>query len=195
MLSLRIATPADGDALSEIYAYYVNTSAISYEYVAPTAEEFSHRIAHKLESYPYIAALLDGVPVGYAYASRFRERAAYDWCVELSVYVSRHCHARGIGTALYTALLELLRMQGVVAAYSAVTPPNDASFALHKRLGFEQVGYFHASGYKMGQWWDLCWFEKLLCPLTDRHDPIIPFPRLDKAAVEQVLNDSLTKRN
>ena len=106
MLTLRVATPADGAVLSEIYAYYVNTSAISYEYVAPDAKEFAERIAHKLEKYPYIVAELDGKPVGYAYASEFRERAAYAWCVELSVYVDRSCRGRGVGSTLYTALLD-----------------------------------------------------------------------------------------
>ncbi len=187
MLTLRIATPRDGDVLSEIYAYYVDTSSISYEYVAPTVEEFAARIAHKLEKYPYIVALLDGEPVGYAYASEYRERAAYGWCVELSVYVSRHCTGRGVGTALYTALLELLRLQNIVIAYSAITLPNDASIALHEKMGFRPAGRFHASGYKMGQWWELAWYEKQLNPLICPPPDVIPFPQLDTETVNSVL--------
>lgn len=190
MLTLRVASPEDGAVLSEIYAYYVDTSAISYEYVAPTAAEFSERISHKLEKYPFIVAELDGVPVGYAYASEYRERAAYDWCVELSVYVSRHCTSRGVGTALYTALPELLRLQNVVSAYSAITIPNDASIALHEKMGFSFVGKFHASGYKMGKWWELCWYEKQLNPLVSDPPAVIPFPQLDAQAVQTILKNA-----
>lgn len=187
MLTLRIASPADGAALSEIYAYYVNTSAISYEYIAPTAAEFSERISHKTQKYPYIVALLDGEPVGYAYASEYRERAAYGWCVELSVYVSRHSVGHGIGTALYTALLELLRLQNIVVAYSAITLPNDASIALHEKMGFTLAGRFHASGYKMGNWWELAWYEKQLNPLLCPPPAVIPFPCLAVETVNSVL--------
>ncbi len=190
MLTLRIATPEDGAPLSEIYAYYVNTSAISYEYVAPTAAEFSERITHKLEKYPYIVAELDGRPVGYAYASEFRERAAYAWCAELSVYISRDCRGSGVGTALYTALLELLRLQGVVTVYSAITPPNDASIALHEKMGFDFAGRFHGSGFKMGKWWELVWYEKILNPMDAAPAPVTPFPALDGETVAQVLRSS-----
>ena len=190
MLTLRVATPEDGAILSDIYAHYVNTSAISYEYIAPDAAEFSARISHKLEKYPYIVAELDGVPVGYAYASEFRERAAYAWCVELSVYVSRDVTGHGVGTALYSALLQLLRLQNVVTAYSAITPPNDASVALHEKMGFDFAGKFHASGYKMGKWWDLLWYEKVLNPLTEDPPAVIPFPRLNPDTVASVLKNA-----
>lgn len=193
MLTLRVATPEDGTVLSEIYAHYVNTSAISYEYIAPDAAEFSARIAHKLEKYPYIVAELDGTPVGYAYASEFRERAAYAWCVELSVYVRDGVTGQGVGTALYTALLQLLRLQGVVTAYSAITPPNDASIALHEKMGFTQVGRFHGSGFKLGQWWELVWYEKLLNSLDSAPAPVIPFPTLDAPAVDGILRQSERK--
>ena len=185
-LTLRVATPEDGAVLSDIYAHYVNTSAISYEYIAPDAAEFSARIAHKTQKYPYIVAELDGTPVGYAYASEFRERAAYAWCVELSVYVRDGVTGHGVGTALYTALLELLRLQNVVTAYSAITPPNDASVALHEKMGFDLAGKFHASGYKMGKWWDLLWYEKVLTPLTETPPAVIPFPHLDRNTVASV---------
>lgn len=193
MLTLRIASPHDAECLSQIYAYYVDTSSISYEYVAPTVEEFSSRISHKLEQYPYIVAELDGKPVGYAYASQYRERAAYGWCVELSVYVSRHCIGRGVGTALYTALLELLRLQNIVIAYSAITLPNDASIALHEKMGFTLAGRFHASGYKMGQWWELAWYQKQLNPMQCPPPAVIPFPQLDTEAVNSALK--LPERN
>ena len=189
-LTLRVATPEDGAVLSEIYAHYLNTSAISYEYIAPDAAEFSARIAHKMQKYPYIVAELDGTPVGYAYASEFRERAAYAWCVELSVYVRDGVTGHGVGTALYTALLEFLRLQNVVTAYSAITPPNDASVALHEKMGFDLAGKFHASGYKMGKWWDLLWYEKVLTPLTETPPAVIPFPHLDRNTVASVLKNA-----
>ena len=194
MLTLRVATPEDGALLSEIYAHYVNTSAISYEYIAPDAAEFSGRISHKLEKYPYIVAELDGTTVGYAYASEFRERAAYAWCVELSVYVRDGVTGQGVGTALYTALLDILRMQGVVTVYSAITPPNDASVALHEKMGFDLVGRFHGSGFKLGRWWELLWYEKLLSPLDSVPAPVTPFSALDSHAITDILRRSERKQ-
>ena len=108
MIKLRIADKNDAQQLAPIYAYYVENTAISFEYSAPTVEEFESRILHKLEKYPFIVAAENGRCIGYAYASQFRERESYDWSVELSVYVDKEHLKKGVGTRLYGALLELL---------------------------------------------------------------------------------------
>ena len=111
MITLRKATPNDGDSLAKIYQHYVEDTAVTFEYVAPTGKEFAERIAHKTEKYPFIVAEEDGRPVGYAYASEYRERAAYSWDVETSVYVDVDHRGRGIGKKLYAALEKLLKAQ------------------------------------------------------------------------------------
>ena len=147
-LRIRTATPEDAAKLAAIYAPYVENTSITFEYIVPAAEEFADRIRHTLTRYPYLVAELDGEPVGYAYASAFKSRAAYDWSVETSIYVSRDLRSSGVGSLLYEKLEEYL------------------------------VAHFHASGYKQDAWHDMIWMEKTLCPHTIPPKPFIPFPEL-----------------
>ena len=130
---IRTALPSDGAALAAIYAPYTET-AITYEYPAPTAEEFSARIAAISAHYPFIVCESDGRALGYAYSHRDRERAAYDWDTELSIYFDRAETGRGLGRPLYSALLDLLRLQGYVNIYGTVSAPNPASERLHEKM-------------------------------------------------------------
>ena len=147
-LRIRIATPEDAARLVAIYAPYVENTSITFEYIAPSAEEFADRIRHTLTRYPYLVAELDGEPAGYAYASAFKSRAAYDWSVETSIYVSRDLRSSGVGSLLY------------------------------EKHGYKTVAHFHASGYKQDAWHDMIWMEKTLCPHTIPPRPFIPFPEL-----------------
>jgi len=185
MVKLRIATKADGAALAAIYAYYVENTAITFEYVAPTAEEFGERIAHKLEKYPYIIAEENGRAVGYAYADMYRERAAFNWSCELSVYVDKSETGKGTGRRLYNALVELLRLQGFTSVVASITYPNEASVALHEKMGFSHLGTMHNIGFKFGRWYSLVWMEKHLCDHSNDAPPapVIPFPQLPKKAL------------
>ena len=169
MLTLRVATPEDGAILSDIYAHYVNTSAISYEYIAPDAAEFSTRISHKLEKYPYTVAELDGAPVGYAYACPLGSRPAFDWSVEAAIYIREDCKGMGIGKALYQKLETILKAMGirtVTAAVASVSHDDpyltDASIRFHLAMGYTPVGTFHNAGCKFGRWYDLTWLEKAI---------------------------------
>ena len=186
MIKLRIATKEDGAALAAIYAYYVENTAITFEYVAPSADEFGDRIAHKLEKYPYIVAEENGRAVGYAYADMYRERAAFNWSCELSVYVDKNETGKGIGKRLYGALEELLRLQGFVSVVASITYPNEASVSLHEKMGFTHLGTMHDIGYKLGRWLDLMWFEKRISDASSPM-PIIPFPKLDSEKITAVL--------
>lgn len=187
MIKLRIAAISDAKALSEIYGYYVKNTTVSFEYDAPDESEFASRIAEKLKKYPFIVAEEDGVIFGYAYASSFRDRAAYDWDAELSIYVSHGNYRRGIGKRLYSALLALLKLQHFANAYAVITCPNDPSVAFHEKLGFTLAGKFHKSGYKHGEWLDFVCYEKSFDhPVVPER--IIPFSALDKNDIEKILS-------
>jgi L-amino acid N-acyltransferase YncA len=159
---LRLATPADGDAIAAIYAPYVTETAISFELEPPSAEVMAGRIAAILERGPYIVAEVDGAVRAYAYAGRFRERAAYDWSCESTVYVDRTLHRSGLGRATMEAVLRVLRLQGFRLVIAGVTPPNPGSVGLHRALGFERVGTFENVGWKQGRWWGVEFFELAL---------------------------------
>lgn len=182
---IRTALPSDGAALAAIYAPYTET-AITYEYPAPTAEEFAGRIADISAEYPFIVCEDGGRPVGYAYAHRYRVRAAYDWDAELSVYFEHEHTGRGLGRGLYSALLDLLRLQGFVNIYGTVSAPNPASERLHESLGFTRVYTDVKTGWKFGKWHDLIYFRLQLRPYEDVPEPVTPFPELDSGAVREI---------
>jgi L-amino acid N-acyltransferase YncA len=174
MPQLREATQDDAAAIAAVYAPYCRTTPISFEIEAPSAEEIRERIAEVLPLYPWLVCEIEGRVVGYAYAARHRERAAYRWGVDVAVYLDGACHRRGIGRALYSALLQMLVAQGYYTAYAGVTLPNEASVGLHRAMGFEPVGVYHRVGYKMGAWHDVIWLEKFLQP--QQGEPSEPIP-------------------
>ncbi len=161
-LQIRTATEADAPLLLAIYRPYVETTAVSFETVAPTVDEFAARIARCVAGWQWLVAERDGRCVGYAYGGLHRERAAYRWSTEVSAYVDSDHHRQGIGRALYTRLLDELAQKGYCSAYAAVTVPNDGSVALHRGVGFEPIGVFRAVGRKFGRWHDVAWFQRFL---------------------------------
>jgi phosphinothricin acetyltransferase len=162
---LRHADPArDGAACAAIYAPYVTGSGVSFEDVAPTAQQFGDRIAATSARYPWLVLEDGGRVVGYAYASQHRARAAYRWAVDVAVYVDSGQHGRGAGRRLYEALLELLRRQRLRIACAGIALPNDASVGLHRALGFEHVGTYRDIGWKAGAWRDVSWWQLQLAP-------------------------------
>ncbi|MBQ7292711.1 MAG: N-acetyltransferase [Clostridia bacterium] len=187
MINLRIATTLDGEVLSEIYRYYVTDTTVTFEYVPPSVEAFSSKIVHRLKKYPYIVAEENGKPVGYAFASQFRERAAYGWDAELSIYVSSDKHRTGVGKRLYSALIELLRIQNFANLYAWIIDPNPVSVAFHESMGFEKICNIKAAGYKHGEWHDVGLYQIRISDMSEPK-PIIPFPELDKNLVENILN-------
>lgn len=188
MITLHTVTPADAPEIARIYAPYVETTTVTFEYVPPTAEEFTRRICHTLPQYPYLKAVEDGRTIGYAYASSLHSRAAYQWATELSVYLDRNCTGRGVGKALYKALMELLLRQGYVVAYGCIALPNEPSIALHQKLGFTLSGTWERSGYKFGKWLDVVWLQKFLCPLPSSPKEPTAFSQLPPEEVPQILS-------
>ncbi|MCM1054969.1 MAG: GNAT family N-acetyltransferase [Bacteroides sp.] len=166
---IRDAAPEDAGRLLEIYAYYVENTAISFEYEVPSYDEFRARIVNTLKRYPYIAAEKDGRTVGYAYAGPFVGRAACDRSCELTVYVDRAARKRGIGRLLYEAIEDRLKKAGMLNLYAAVAYPhiedeylNKNSAEFHEHMGFVKVAEFHSCAYKFGRWYDLIWLEKII---------------------------------
>ena len=134
-MEIRLAKPSDARSLLDIYAPYVENTAITFEYEVPTVEDFTIRIEKTLEKYPYLVAEDDGVVLGYAYASTYYARAAYYWAVELSVYVSQDARGQGVGTKLYDALEDLLDQMGYMHFLACISLPNESSLALHRKRG------------------------------------------------------------
>jgi phosphinothricin acetyltransferase len=162
---IRMATQADAEAIAGIYGPVVAATAISFETEPPSPAELARRIATVTRFAPWLIAEDAGQTLGYAYASRHHERAAYGWSVDVSVYIAEAQRRRGIGRALYTSLLALLGLQGFYAAHAGITLPNPASVALHERFGFRPVGVYSAVGFKMGAWHDVGWWQ---LPLRER---------------------------
>jgi L-amino acid N-acyltransferase YncA len=167
----RPATIADAAAISDIYAPIVRDTVISFEAESPGAEEIGRRMTAGPLRLPWLVAETPEGVTGYAYAAPFRSRAAYQWSVETSVYLSDAARGRGIGRCLYEHLLSELCELGYVNAYAGIALPNEASVRLHEVVGFTPIGAFPAAGHKHGRWVDVGWWVRALRP-----PPGIPSP-------------------
>lgn len=174
MIAIRPATPDDATAIAAIYAPYVLSGTVSFETEAPGADVICQRMASSDGLYPWIVAT-NGDPegggvLGYAYASKFRERPAYRYVVETSIYMSGPTQGQGAGRLLYEALIDTLRAQGFTQAISVLSMPNDASIRLHESVGFHRAGLYREIGYKQGRWVDVGFWQ---CELNDSVVPPI----------------------
>ena len=168
-ITIRSASPDDAERLLPIYRPYVTDTAITFEYDVPDAEEFRKRIERNLDNgYPYLVLEQDGRAAGYAYASRFRERKAYDYCAEISIYLDRDARHRGLGRLLYERLEAALRKSGIRDLIAVITVPSEEpdpylptdSPRFHRSCGFSDAGCLHRCGYKFGRWYHVCFMEK-----------------------------------
>lgn len=160
--SIRLAMLSDSEAILNIYAPYVKDTAISFETEIPDVYEFSRRIENILKQYPYLVYQIGDEIAGYAYASKHRERAAYQYDVDVSVYVLQKYHGSRIAFKLYNCLFKILKELGYYNAYAAYTVPNEKSEKFHNKFGFNIIGTHHKTGYKFGKWHDVVWFEKTI---------------------------------
>jgi L-amino acid N-acyltransferase YncA len=161
-ITIRTATTADAAACVAIYGPLVESTAVSFETVVPTAEEFAARIQNSLSRWTWLIAEKDGRCIGYAYGHSHRERAAYQWSVEVTIYVDSRHRAQGVGRSLYGRLFTDLASLGYCNAYAGVTQPNEASMSLHRGVGFEYIGTFRSVGRKSDRWHDVAWFQRKL---------------------------------
>jgi phosphinothricin acetyltransferase len=156
-----MATLADADQVQAIYAPYCDTP-ISFEIEPPSVDEMRRRMEKVLGSYPWLVCEDRGEILAYVYAAQHRERYAYRWSVDTTVYVRQGRHRRGVGRALYTSLLAMLPLQGYVNAFAGVTLPNPASVGLHEAMGFRPLGVYAHVGFKNGRWHDVGWYQRCL---------------------------------
>jgi phosphinothricin acetyltransferase len=171
-----MASIDDADAIQAIYAPIVASTAISFETEPPSTDVIRERIADKLRSLPWIVAEIDGEVIGYAYAAPHRERGAYRWSVETSVYVAAQARQGGVGRRLYRSLVNCLQRQGYVNAFAGIALPNAASVALHEAVGFEPAGTLRAVGFKLGTWHDVgYWRLQLQVPPAKPMSPTPPY--------------------
>lgn len=191
-LSLRFATLEDAEALLVIYAPYID-QPVTFEYEVPPVEEFRQRIVERIGFYPYLILEENGTALGYAYASRYKTRPGYQWDVELSIYIDQNYHGRGAGRTLLTALLELLKLQGVRNAFSIVSMPNVGSMRLHRKLDFRVVGIQYRAGYKCGEWHDVLIFQKELGDFEGEPQSITPVSALESDVIEAALARALNR--
>jgi L-amino acid N-acyltransferase YncA len=168
MANIRLATAEDGAAIAAIYGPYCESTVISFEETAPSAEEMARRIAAIGATRPWIVLEDHTGLAGYAYASAHHERAAYRWSVSTAIYIGRNHHRRGAGRALYTTLFALLRALGYRQATAGITLPNPASVGIHAAFGFAPVGVYRRIGYKMGGWHDVGWYQVEIQPASER---------------------------
>jgi L-amino acid N-acyltransferase YncA len=162
-MTLRPYRPSDVESILAIYGAVVAQSSATFETEVPSLHDFSERLARIAGRFPFwVAESADGQLLGYAYGTTHRERIAYQWAVETSVYVSPAAHRHGVGRALYTALLPSLAERGFVWAYGVITLPNEASVALHSACGYESFATYTAAGQKFGRWCDVHWMRYAL---------------------------------
>lgn len=187
-MGIRVAVSADAAAILNIYAPYITDTIIAFELEVPSEEDFSARMAHVQSFYPWLVWEEEGKVLGYAYAGRAAKRDAYNWNAELSIYLAPEAMGRGIGRALYGCLMDLLAMQGIQNVWGVIALPNDASCQLHESMGFRKMGVQHQSGFKMGRWIDVVYYEKALSDHPLPAPPLHAFSDLDAASVQQILD-------
>ena len=174
--SIRLATERDAEQVAAIYAPNVTDKIISFELEPPSADEMRRRIEVTLERYPWLVCERQGRVLGYAYAGAHGSRAAYQWSVDVSVYVHEQARRAGVGRALYTSLIATLSLQGFYNAYAGATLPNPASVGLLESVGFRAVGVYRGVGYKLGAWRDVGWWHLPLRERVAGPDPAADLP-------------------
>lgn len=180
MSTIRIASKGDANEVLTIYKPYVLNTSFTFETELPSVETFADRIDHYLDTWPWLVCEINNKVVGYTYASRHRERAAYQWCVESSIYILDEFQKTGIAKALYAALLEILKIQGFRNVYAGITLPNDKSVKFHEQSGFRHFANFENIGFKKGRWNTVSWWQLSINDHNDDPAPPIKFSELNK---------------
>jgi len=189
---MRLAETGDAEQVRAIYAPSVTDSAISFESEVPPVSEMAERIRTTLERFPWLVCEHEGNVLGYAYAGPHERRVAYQWSVEVSVYIRADAHRRGVGRGIYRSLLSVLELQGFHRAYAGVTLPNPASVGLHEPIGFERLGVYRDVGYKFGDWHDVGWWQLSLKEKSGPPDPPTPISDVvESKAWQEAIDEGL----
>lgn len=186
-MTIRIASTTDARQMLRIYIPFIRNNAVSFETEVPFVEEFERRINDYMQLYPWIVCEQGNKIIGYAYASQYRDRKAYRWSCECSVYVDEKFRRRGIAEKLYKALFEILKRQGVVNVYAVITHPNPASMRFHEKMGFRKFAIYKNAGYKLGKWHDVHWYCRRIVTAAKNPKETIAFSELDKKRLNAML--------
>lgn len=190
MTEVRLAHTRDAQQIRDIYSPSILTAAASFETEVPSVQEVERRIETCLQKFPWIVCVVDGSVAGYVYASKHRERSAYQWTCECSAYIGEKYKGKGMGEELYRVLFALLKMQGLRNVYAGITLPNPASVRLHEKHGFRHFATYENIGYKLNSWQTVGWWQ-LRINEYDR-DPLPPswLPMLDRGLIDLLFEES-----
>lgn len=186
-IKFRLADVSDTKEILDIYAPYITDTAITFEYDIPSIEEFRERIEHISLEYPYVVCTYKDEIIGYAYAHRYGERAAYQWDVELSIYLDMNYKSLGVGKLLYNKLIEIVKLQNVRNIYACITSANEKSLKFHEKLGFEFIGIFKNTGYKFDSWYGVNWMGIAVGDINEKPEPVKMINEVDSKLIENIL--------
>jgi L-amino acid N-acyltransferase YncA len=189
-MRIRLASEDDAAGMLAIYAAYITNTSFTFETEVPAENEFKERIRKYLLKYPWLICIIDGQTAGYAYASQYRERTAYQWSAECSVYIHDDFQRHGIAQALYFVLFAILKKQGLMNVYAVINLPNDKSVALHERMGFSYFATYEKVGYKLGQWKNVGWWRLQLNEFIKEPPAPIPFAVMDKKNLKAIFDEA-----
>lgn len=175
MISLRVARKEDAEGILAIYSPFVKNTTVSFEYEVSDVSDYATKVEELLINFPWLIVEADGVIVGYAYASKHRDRPGYAWSAESSIYVHDDFMRKGIATVLYNALFEILAAQNLINVYAGIAQPNEGSTMFHVKMGFTPVGVYKKVGYKNGSWVDVVWLHRTLLKHPAEPKATIPF--------------------
>ena len=185
----------DSEKLLEIYTPYILNTAITFEYEVPSVQQFRQRVQDIMVKYPYLKAIKDDEIVGYAYANVFKNRAAYDWAVEVSIYIKKDMQKLGIGKKLYQALEKICQLQNITNLYACIAYPEvedeyltNNSVNFHQHMGYQRVGEFHQCGFKFNRWYNMVWMEKIIGEHQTTPQSVIKFENLDLTTLKTILD-------
>ena len=188
MNKIRSALSSDASSILDIYAPYIANTAVSFETEVPSVEDFTQRIVGNQESCPWLVYESYGLIAGYAYASKHRDRAAYQWSLESSVYVNEGFRQQGIATKLYQTLFQILKYQGCRNLYAGITLPNEKSVNFHQKMGFNKIADYKNIGYKFNRWHTVGWYELQLNDYSDAPAPFIKWSQIESTDRDEIMN-------
>ena len=188
MNKIRSALSSDASSILDIYAPYIANTAVSFETEVPTVEDFTRRIMGNQEFCPWLVYESYGLIAGYAYASKHRDRAAYQWSLESSVYVNEGFRQQGIATKLYQTLFRILKYQGCRNLYAGITLPNEKSVNFHQKMGFSKIADYKNIGYKFNSWHTVGWYELQLNDYSDAPAPFIKWSQIESTDRDAIMD-------
>lgn len=186
--SIRLVRSTDAPQILEIYSYYIQKTAITFETEIPSIVDFYQRIENISKYYPWIVYEREGKIIGYAYANQHKHRSAYQWAVDVTIYLNIDSRGEGIGKKLYSVLFDILKPQGFYNVYAGIAQPNEISNKIHESFGFRKIATYKNVGFKLGKWYSVSWFELLLQERRNTPSPFIPISKMHQSDLDKIFN-------